>query len=389
MNPTDNDLIDDPTEPVPVPGPDTSGPHTSGTDDDDWVPLPADTNGGRRVLGLVAAAVLLVAFVIGGVVFWAARRIDPPGPPGAAIASLVVPPGSSTSGISTLLEKKGVVTDAKLFSAYVGMKGAGPFKAGRYTEFRKDSSFDEAITVLDKGPVPVGATTVRVSEGKRLADALQQIAQQHPGTSVDDLTTALNSGQVRSKYLPAGSTNWEGLLFPDTYLFRDDATAAQILQTLATQMEKVLDGLGYDRAEVLQGRSAYELITAASIAERETGQPPEERGKIIRTMYNRLDAKQPLGVDASVLYGLGRAGGALTETDLKTDTPYNTRLRPGLPPTPISLPSKASLQAAIAPPDGPWLYYVLVSNTPPSHLFTASYQEFLKAKADAKARGVF
>ena len=87
------------------------------------------------------------------------------------------------------------------------MKDAGPWEAGNYTEFREDMSFDEAIEVLDEGPLPVGATTVRITEGKRLSDVLVQIGDQHPGVSTEDLVAALASGAVVSKYLPPGSTN--------------------------------------------------------------------------------------------------------------------------------------------------------------------------------------
>jgi UPF0755 protein len=378
-----------------VPG--AGSPHEAGADDSDgsdgsdgeWVPLPAGADGGRKVLGLVAVGALALAFAIGAILFWAARKVDPPGDPGEFLESIEIPPGSSSDSIARLLSDEGVITDARLFSAYAGMKDAGPWEAGNYTEFREDMSFDEAIEVLDEGPLPVGATTVRITEGKRLSDALVQIADQHPGVSTEDLVAALASGAVTSKYLPPGSTNFEGMLFPDTYQFRDDATATEILQTLADEMSDTLDELGYDRAETLQGRTAYELVTAASLAERETGQPPEERGQIVRVIYNRLDAGEPLGIDAAVLYGLGRSSGELTQSDLDTDTPYNTRLRTGLPPTPIGLPSRASLEAAINPPEGDWKYYVLVSNDPPTHLFTDSYSEFQRAKADAQERGVF
>ena len=110
---------------------------------------------------------------------------------------------------------------------------------------------------------------------------------------------------------------------------------------------------------------------------------------ISRAISNRLDAGETLGIDASVLYGLGRASGGLTQSDLDTDTPYNTRMRAGLPPTPIALPGRASLAAAISPAEGEWRYYVLVSNDPPTHFFTDDYDEFLEAKAEAQERGVF
>lgn len=360
------------------------------TDDDvDWVPLPPDTNGGRRVLAIVAVGILVVALLIGAVLFWASRKVDPPGEQGDLVEQVEVPSGSSTDTIASLLAEEDIISDAGLFARYAGLKGAGPWKAGTYTEFRVNSSFDQAIDVLDSGPVPAGASTVRVTEGVRLSDALEQIAEQHPGVATEDLLGALGSGAVTSAYLPEGTSNWEGLIFPDTYEFSDDATATEILQTMATEMEETLDELGYERAEVLQGRTAYDLLTAASLAERETGQPPEERGQIVRVIFNRLDDEEPLGIDASIIYGLGRSAGELTQSELETDTPYNTRTRAGLPPTPIGLPSRASLEAAIDPPEGDWKYYVLTSNDPPTHTFTESYEEFQDAKADAQERGVF
>jgi UPF0755 protein len=210
-----------------------------------------------------------------------------------------------------------------------------------------------------------------------------------PRFTAEELQSTLDSGAVTSSYKPADVTSWEGLLFPDTYEFSDDATAQEVLQTMATKMEDVLDDLGYDKAETLQGRSAYELITIASLIEKETGAPADERGKISRVISNRLDEGETLGIDASVLYGLGRASGELTQSDLDEETPYNTRLVKGLPPTPIALPGEASLAAAIEPPEGDWRYYVLVSNDPPTHFFTDDYDEFLEKKSDAQAAGVF
>ena len=332
---------------------------------------------------------LVIGILLGGVLIWASRQINPSGPQGEPIESLVIPSGATTDGISTQLADAGVISNARMFSYYAGWKNAGPWNAGEYVEFRKDSSFDEAIAVLDDGPVPVAANVVRITEGTRLVDALAQIAEQMGTMSAEDLQSALDSGQVVSDYKPAEVTSWEGLLFPDTYEFEESATPQVILQTMATKMESVLDELGYDKAEALQGRTAYELVTIASLIEKETGAPPEERGQISRVISNRLDDGETLGIDASVLYGLGRANGELTKSDLETDTPYNTREKKGLPPTPIALPGRASLEAAIAPTEGPWRYYVLTSNDPPAHFFTDDYDEFLEARDDARDRGVF
>src|SRR5690606_34018971 len=163
---------------------------------------------------------------------------------------------------------------------------------------RKSASCDEAIEVRDEGPVPVEAVVVRVTEGRRLVDGLAQIAEQMPSLTVDQLNEALTSGAVTSRYRPPEATSWEGFLFPDTYQFEPDATAAEVLQAMATKMDDVLDELDYDKAQTLQGRRAYELVTIASLVERETGAPPEERGMISRVISNRLDDGETLGIDA-------------------------------------------------------------------------------------------
>ena len=358
-------------------------------DDEDYVVLPPATRGGRRLLAVAGVVFALFGVLVLVGVLWATRQINPSDGPGALVEEVVVPNGASTDSISTLLGEEGVITNPQMFRWYTSWKSAGPWEAGRYVEFRKNSSFDDAIKVLDAGPVPVNANTVRIPEGKRLDDALAIIAESMPGVTVDQLNEALGSGAVTSKYKPAEITNWEGFLFPDTYEFADDTPAVEILQTMATKMDKVLTELGYDKAEALQGRTAYELVTTASLVEREAGRPPEERGKVARVIFNRLDAGEPLGIDAANLYGLGRASGTLSKSDLAVESPYNVRKNPGLPPTPICLPGRASLEAAIATPPGTWKYYVLISNDPPTHLFTDSYKEFQNAKADAQARGVF
>jgi UPF0755 protein len=350
---------------------------------------PASRGSGRKLVAVAGSVLLVLAILIGGLMVWASRQVDPSGEPGELVASIEVPSGSSTDAIATILDDAGVISSARLFRYYVGWKGAGPWDAGEYVEFRTNSSFDEAIEVLDAGPVPAQSNVVRVTEGRRLEDALVQISEQMPSLSVETLLSTLSSGSVTSAYKPPEVTSWEGLLFPDTYEFEEDASAQEVLQTMASKMEDVLDELGYDKAEALQGRSAYELITIASLIEKETGAPADERGKISRVISNRLDSGETLGIDAAVLYGLGRASGELTQSDLDRETPYNTRLVEGLPPTPIALPGEASLAAAIAPAEGEWRYYVLISNDPPAHFFTDDYDEFLEAKSDAQADGVF
>ena len=356
---------------------------------DEYVRLPRATRSGPRMLAVFGVVVVVLGIAVLSIVFWATRQISPSGGQGAAVAEVVVPKGASSDAIAKLLEEAKVVTNARMFRWYTSWKSAGPWKAGRYVAFKQNSSFDEAIAVLDKGPVAIDAVTVRIAEGRRLADALADINKAFPNLSVGELQATLASGAVSSKYKPDDVANWEGFLFPDTYEFLDTASAQEVLQTMATKMDKVLDELGYAKAQALQGRTPYELVTIASLVERETGQPADERGKIARVIMNRLEAGEPLGIDAANLYGLGRTSGTLSKADLDVDSPYNVRKFKGLPPTPVCLPGKASLAAAIQAPQGSWRYYVLTTKDPPSHFFTDSYKEFVKAKADAQARGVF
>lgn len=355
----------------------------------EYVVLPPATAGGRRLVAVGGVVVAAVGVLVLVGVLWATRQMNPSGGAGATVAEVVVPRGSSTDAISRILGDAGVVTSPRMFRWYTSWQKAGPWEAGRYVAFRRNSSFADAVKVLDAGPVAANANTVRITEGKRLNDALAVIARQMPNVTLEQLVGALQSGAVTSKFKPPEVTNWEGFLFPDTYEFAADTPAVEILQTMVTKMDSVLTALGYDKAQALQGRSAYELVTTASLVEREAGAPPDERGKVARVIYNRLDAGEPVGIDAANLYGLGRASGSLTKADLAVDSPYNVRRNKGLPPTPISLPGRASLDAAINPPAGNWKYYVLTSKDPPIHLFTASYTEFQQAKADAQARGVF
>lgn len=340
------------------------------------------------VLFVLGVAVVM-AIIGGSVLVWAMKQIDP-GDPGEQIASITIPEGSGVADIAQLLENEGVVTSAWVFEWYARWENKGAdWKAGEYTTFRKNSDMSAVFDVLDDGPVPPDTTSLTIIPGTRLAEQLQRINEAFPDISVTQLELTLASGQIKSKYRDPTQPSWEGMLAADTFRFEQDASAKEILQTLADHQTDIMDDLGYDRAVALTGYSAWDLVKVASLAERETGQPPEERGKIARVIFNRLDRGEPLGIDASILYGLGRTSGSLTKSDLAKDTPYNNRLHKGLPPSPIATPTRAALDAAINPPQGPWIYYVLVEKDPPSHFFTASAREFQEAKEDAQARGVF
>ncbi|MEI2638144.1 MAG: endolytic transglycosylase MltG [Microthrixaceae bacterium] len=155
--------------------------------DHEYVLLPRDTSGGRKVLSVLVAAALIIGVLAGGTLLWASRQIGRSGPQGDIVASVTIPSGASVSSIATILEEKDIISSARIFKFYTGLKNEGGWKAGKYVDFRTNSSFDEAIEVLDAGPVAPSARVVRVIEGSRLADALrgdrETVREHHSGTA--------------------------------------------------------------------------------------------------------------------------------------------------------------------------------------------------------------
>jgi UPF0755 protein len=179
----------------------------------------------------------------------------------------------------------------------------------------------------------------------------------------------------------------EGFLFPATYDIDPGSTAEDVLTAVfdrfaqaaaATELEERADELGY---------TPYEVVTVASLIEREV-RFDDEFPKVARVVYNRLEQGIPLGIDAAILFGLGRTSGELTRSDLAKDTPYENRRQTGLPPTPIASPGEATLEAALNPEPGEFLYYVLETKEGRT-FFTDDYNAFLRQKDKSIAEGVF
>ena len=163
----------------------------------------------------------------------------------------------------------------------------------------------------------------------------------------------------------------EGFLFPSLYKFGVNDTAAQLIRLQLTEFGREWKRLG----SIDAAANPYEVLTVASMVEREAA-VPSERPLVAAVIYNRLEQDMPLGIDATLRYGLGISGTRpLTKSELASPTPYNTRLHSGLPPTPISNPGLASLRAAAQPAAVDYLYYVRIPGTV-THYFTADYADF-------------
>ena len=356
--------------------------------DDDTTPAASSppprrrSRAGRRLTIIGVLVALLLVLAAGGA-FWVKGKIDPSGDPGEEVA-VDIPMGSSTSAIADLLAEKGVISDATVFRYYLKVKGGGPFEAGLY-RMRENSAMGDVVTVLDDGSQLPPAVNLTIPEGLVLEQVIERIERVEFLQS-DEFQAAIESGEVRSKYQPKGKP-LEGLLFPDTYRIEERETEVDVLRRMVGTLDDVASSVGYDEAEDKVGYSAYEVLIVASLIEAEA-KDDEDRAKIARVVYNRLEQGIPLGIDATFYFALplDRRGTGLRVSDLERPGPYNTRLNQGLVPTPVALPGRASLEAALNPEPGPWLYYVLKDQR--THAFSESYEEFLRNKRAAQENGL-
>jgi UPF0755 protein len=250
------------------------------------------------------------------------------------------------------------------------MRGAGRrLQAG---EYRFDTAMSPA-GVADKirrGDVFLQAITFR--EGLTIS----QMSELYEGRGfgpASEFVAAARSG-TRIAALDPRASDLEGYLFPDTYSLPRRTTAEQLVERMVVAFEKVMTADLRGQAAA-RGMSVRELVTLASLVEKETGKP-EERSLVSAVYHNRLRIKMALYCDPTVIYALERAGrytGNLTRDDLQFDSPYNTYRYAGLPPGPIAAPGRASLEAAANPGDVPYLYFV--SRNDGSHVFAETLDE--------------
>ncbi len=341
--------------------------------------------GPRRWLVVLGVLFALGVLVVGAAGLWVKGKIDPGGEPGEELA-LTIPEGATTDDIAELLADEGVVSDAGVFGYYVQFNGGATFQAGDYT-LQRNSAMGDVVATLDEGP-QIAFDQVTVPEGLTLGEVAERVGQVDRFSSERFLELA-ESGSMRSAYQPEDVDSLEGLLFPDTYRFDATEDEEALLQRMVELFDSVATELGYDQGDLPGGLTPYETIVVASLIESEA-RVPEDRGKISRVIHNRLEDEMLLQIDATVIFARGgqrRPNGQVLFSDLEVDSPYNTYQNPGLPPTPIAVPGRASLEAAIDPTPGDWLFYVKYEESG-AHAFSETNAEHNQRIAEAKARGV-
>jgi UPF0755 protein len=345
---------------------------------------------GRRRL-LIVFLVFLLLLAGGGLAAWTwlQRQIDPPGPQGDTV-TVEIAEGSSTGDIGRTLADADVIANPTVWDWYTRLKNVGSIQAGQY-ELKENSSIPQAIDALEAGPAAPIGRFVTIPEGFTVNQTVGRIADPDKGIdgfTAERLQALLSSGRIRSRFLPPNARSAEGTLFPETYRVEEDQDEGDLLTMMVQQFDEVMTDLDAEAKSAALGRSPYEVLIVASMVEKEAS-VDAERPQIARVIYNRLDAGEPLGIDATSCYETGEIPCQLTSEQLHSDSPYNTRDRQGLPPTPISSPGRASLEAALNPAQGDWLFYVLDAEANDgSHVFTNSYDEFLAARERCQQAGL-
>jgi UPF0755 protein len=331
------------------------------------------SNAGPAVLGL-----LLVVGVLGAIYFIYATATGREGEQASVgPAKVEVVKGDTLSSVAEKLERAGVVDSAFMFKVEARLGGYGTeIKTGEYT-FSPGEDSEEILQKLTAGEA-VPTLTITVPEGLTLEQTAQEVARQS-GVSAAAFEEAARRTDYGYGFLedPAVEST-EGFLFPKQYEFEEDTTAPPMVTRMLEQYLLETQSLDISEAKDRLNLTEYELVTVASLIEKEASNP-EERPLVASVIYNRIREDMPLQIDATVLYALDRPKKELSLADLKIDSPYNTYENTGLPPGPICSPSRQSLEAAINPAQTDYLYYVLKANGE-EHFFTGNYNEFLIAK---------
>jgi UPF0755 protein len=321
----------------------------------------------RRRIALVLLLVLLVAAV-----WFAWSLFQPFHGSGSGRVAVTIPRHSGVGDIGSLLEKRGVISSSFFFEARATLAGKrGDLKPGSYV-LKRDMSYGAVLDRLTKG-APASIVTVVVPEGR----SRREIAASLSGLSGNYLV-ATKQRPPRG-YGADHARDLEGFLFPATYQLKP-RTDVSVLVAKQLQAFKRNFGTVNLAAARRKNLTPYDVLTIASLVERETA-APRERGLIASVIYNRLHARTPLGIDATTRFEFNKWSGALTRSELASPSPYNTRIHAGLPPGPIGNPGLASIRAAAAPPHTSFMFYVANPCRPGTHTFTRTLSEFNAAVA--------
>ena len=314
--------------------------------------------------------VLLALFILGcGWGVW--LYLDVPSADTGELRSVEIPNGTPFNQVAAMLEKEGVITGSRKFRWLAWFQGIEKeIKAGDYT-FRTGMRPSEVIDMLVEGRYATIAVTI--PEGFTVSQIAHIFQEKGLGQEETFVALSVDPHFIQSLHIKGNSL--EGFLFPDTYQFRKGMGEDAILQEMVGRFKQVYSDPYRKRADEL-GLNQTEVVTLASIIEKETSDP-SERYLIGAVFHNRLKKGIPLQSDPTVIYGIKDFNGNITKEDLQTETPFNTYIIKGLPPQPIANPGEESIKAALYPSPSNYLYFVSKNNG--THHFSATLEEHNRA----------
>ena len=278
-------------------------------------------------------------------------------------------PGASFRSVSNELAAQDIISHPGMFRAYARWVGqANEIQAGDY-RIQQGTTAVQLLEQFTSGAVQLYSFTIIEGWNQwELLAALHENANIEASLTDEDWPAILEG-------LEAPSNHPEGLFLPETYRFPRGTRDRAVLTQAYELMQKVLREEWAGRDKSLPIKTPYEALTLASIIEKETARG-DERAKISGVFVRRMVKRMRLQTDPTVIYGIGKGfNGNLTRSDLKNDTPYNTYTRHGLPPTPIAMPGRAAIHAALNPAQGDELYFVATGLGDGSHAFSATKAE--------------
>jgi UPF0755 protein len=332
-----------------------------------------------------AVTVLFLLLFGAGAIFWSGvRSLDAPLNLNAALR-FKVSPGTSFARLAADLAAQGVVAQPKAWILYARWKGlASAVKAGEY-EVQPGITARELLTKMVNGQVLLHSFTI--VDGWRVQDLLEALRRNSEivSTLPAQASYAAQAAGAMEKIGAAG-TDPEGQFLPETYRFIGGTTDIELLKLAHMALTKELDAAWATRQPDLPLHNSYELLVMASIIQKESG-VPQELAKIAGLYLHRLSIGMRLQADPTIIYGMGeRYDGDIRTVDLRTDGPYNTYTRVGLPPTPIALAGAPVILATAHPEKTDALYFVASGKSDGSHIFSATLEAHNAAVAAYVAR---
>jgi UPF0755 protein len=322
-----------------------------------------------KALRILATAVLVLALLggAGAVILSGVRSLDTPLNVAAPVR-FKVPAGSRFARVAAELAARGVVAQPRAWVLYARWKGvASAIKAGEY-EIEPGTTPRALLQKLVSGQVLLHSFTI--VDGWRVPELLAALKR-----NPDVTATLSDSTQDLMEKLGFPRMNAEGQFLPETYRFPSGTTDVEVLRQAHAALERELDEAWEDRDPASPLHNVDELLIMASIIEKESGLP-HEIPKIAGLYLHRLRIGMRLQADPTVIYGIGeRYDGELHTVDLRTDGPYNTYTRTGLPPTPIALASAMAIRATARPENTDALYFVASPKDDGSHVFSTTLEE--------------